>query len=320
MRRSNPLTIPSYVTLLFPEPAGLEQNPLYLRITSQAFNSRSRRNRLMWWLPPELTRAPGKFINQLGILPFLLILSPYLFLIRGSMVGLPPGSYLLTTVRGLTDLTYVLGAVLLYTRAIEGESSSLVGNFLHNGIRDRWGEALYLTGLRPVDYERALFAGIWQREISSLLARFLFLLCVIGPVACVWAFVFQYINPFYPMRAQGPSLYTAYRITSFALPICLAAFIEFSLISALNLALSLRDASLSAEKNLLRRILRIPGPFFGAASFIVVHLPGLAAYFLWTVFLMRSGFRLEATEFGISDMRGLFILILPNVPFALIIV
>ncbi len=50
--------------------------------------------------------------------------------------------------------------------------------------------------------------------------------------------------------------------------------------------------------------------------FTCVHIPGLVAYFFWTLFRLECGLKIEAAEFGISDVAGCFFLVLPNLPLA----
>lgn len=302
--------------LLYSTAPELDQNPVYLRVSARAFGA-PRGWQSLLWLPPEMARAAGRLISQIGILPILLLLAPNIFLShdRPYMTGYT--IYASHALRGLADVAYIFGALLLYARAVEGESSALVRNFFRNGASEGWGEALRLTPLGPVDYERGLFVGILQREARSLFLRLTFLTAVIAPVVFLWTMIFRVYNPFFPMQPDDPSMFVALRMIRFTASIGFAAFIQLILVSAINLALMLRAASMRARRERRRRV---PQVLFSACVFFTAHLPGTVAYLLWTMNSLHNGRRMESANFGLSDIRGLYIFVLANIPLAWVLI
>ncbi len=253
-------------------------------------------------------------VNQLGLLPIALIFSPYLYSPRLSFHAFPFLRDFVTTGRGLTDVAYVLGVLLLYARTVEMEGSSLMRNFLRNGATEPWGCHLYLSGLKPVECDRALFAGLWQREVRSLGVRFAFLLLIIGPIAYSWAVGISSLGSFAPFPCAPPTLHTTLGVFRFGVVVCGAAWIELAMISALNLALELREAARVMAPRKLGIPLGVPNFLVRPAVLIVAHLPGLFVYHLRTLYLIHAGYPTEAFSFGLSDMVGMYLFILANVP------
>lgn len=303
--------------LLYSTAPGLDQNPVYLRVSARAYGA-PRGWQSLLWIPPEMSRAAGRLISQIGFLPILLLLAPNIFLTYDRPYLSGYSIYASHAMRGLADVAYIFGALLLYARAVEGESSALVRNFFRNGAAEGWGEALRLTSLGPLDYERGLFVGILQREARSLLLRLTFLTIVIAPVVFLWTMLFQVYNPFFPMTPNDPSFAVASRMIRFTGLIGLAAFAQFMIISAINLTLMLRAASMRSRNP--RRAYRIPQTLFTACVFVVAHLPGIVAYLLWTMNSLHNGRQMESANFGLSDVRGLYIFVLANIPLAWIII
>lgn len=304
--------------LLYSDAENLEENPVYLRVSARAYGAPRGWQSIMW-IPPEMTRAAGKLLGQIGILPLLLLLAPYLFVAKEAAFMTGYGVYAVHSLRGLADVAYIFGALLLYARAVEGESSALVRNFFRNGAADGWGEALRLTPLAPADYERGLFIGILQREARSLLVRMMFLTLVIAPVVSLWSLAFRVYNPFHPLLPEDPSFGVALRMTRFVGILGIAVYVEFMMISAINLALMLRGASMGSRRS-GRVFFRIPQIVFSACVFVVAHLPGAAAYFLWTMNSLNHGRRMESADFGLTDARGLYFFVFANLPLAWVIV
>lgn len=301
------IRVPVWVGWMFPGGRSLGANPLYIRLTGQGFAGGGGAPRFGRWEPPEVS-SPGAW-STIGLLPILLVAAPSLYGLRSAPAAPTFRAELIHAFQGLTDIAYILGVTLLFARATDCEVAARVRGFLGRGLRDPRTEALLLTSLRPDDCERALFAGLWQRQVVSLASRFGILVACIAPVVAVWAVVLRALGPNSPLPPGASPEAILGEVLRFAPPVLLAAWLELCAIASLNLAVALRFARAPEARRWTTRAAEagFAGLVFGAA-----HLPGAVAYYLWTAARIGAGLPLESSQFGLMDTGGMIAFAVPS--------
>lgn len=328
MKRNANMKPPPWALWLFPNARGIETNPLYLRVTGQGYAPEGAISWRRFWIPPELAAFEFCMVRQFGLLPFALIASPLLFMASPPSHWPAWGRAALLALQGLTELAYALGVIALFSRSTDIDGSVMIRNVARRGARLPWSEALHLTAMPPIELERALCAGLWQRETLSLAFRFMMFVVAFAPVCWVYAFLFRQLAPAGWISLPPPNGALLGKMFLVGAPLLLAAWLEITLLSALKLASAMRGADVGADGADVGGASAIAGARLGArtalaylsglafsgALFAAAHVVGLGVYVAWTALRMRTGIRVEAFEFGLSDLAGAFMFTLPNMP------
>lgn len=162
---------------IFPGRDSLADNPIYLRLSGRGCAPRRRRDRRS---AVEFKRPQGEWPDlSMGRAPVALF-AVLAFALRG------------------TGWLVWSAVAFSYAMSIWGPWERKAMRFMANAAREKWGEALCVTGLPREDYGRALFSALWEREAFQL-ARLLGGLALVSIPYWVWAF-----GPGWDAVASGP--------------------------------------------------------------------------------------------------------------------
>ena len=308
-----PAKVPYWIRRLFPTLEGLEENPLYLRLSGQRFVPKPT-GILKWvwgYSPVEFRRPKGFFFGRMGVRPILLIASPFVFFLLFASIEaffgpiVSPSALIPFSVLFL-GLAFFLGVILIVVRMLGGGISRL-RCFLHNAAHEPWGEAIFLSRLEPTDYGRAVFAASLQMTARTLAFWTIVLLSILGSAGFLQIPLLGAPSPL-----SGGFLAWFTEMSLWAL----AVSAELFMILAMSLSLSFGGVPLdSARKN------RFEGIFLElgyTAVMVATLIPGAIVLYVWNTMIWKPEISILLSR-G-STLLEIFVFVSCNLPLQLMLV
>ncbi|MBI3735605.1 hypothetical protein HY256_03720 [Candidatus Sumerlaeota bacterium] len=273
--RSPAAKVPDWLIWLYPELADIGENPLFIRLAGQGYGKEAKRFRPR--LPMEFSRPRGRPINYVGALPILLLASPFML---GYGLSVFEKWRLLSSAMeeifipliAFSVCSFIIGAVLLPSRAIGISGASAARRFIRNGVNEPWGDALALALLDPADYDRAIFSAGAIRDLRSTRSSLVVLALLLSGIAFVMTWTSRGSNNQFGAANQ---IIVGFLLFSFPL-LSLAA--DISLIGMIGSILYIKHACRLSGK--------VPRAWFAHEAedltiYIATHLPGMWAAYIW---------------------------------------